>query len=295
MDNTQKIKVQILNAFVDNNKGGNPAGVVLNADTLSNKSKLEIAAKVGLSETAFVSNSTSADFKLDFFTPNRRIAHCGHATIATFSYLRQLNQIKSDNTSKETVDGNREIQLIGDLAYMEQLAPKYTDVSHREDIILESLGIKKSDLLPNAPIKLVNTGNSFILIPIKNTEVLKNIVPNHKLITEISNEFDLIGFYPFTTNVNDSEKDATTRMFGPRYDILEEAGTGMAAGPLAAYLYDILKINKNQYFIQQGAFMKTPSGSLIIVKLTTQNNKITKLMAGGKGALIKEMEIELFN
>jgi PhzF family phenazine biosynthesis protein len=88
------IQVQIVNAFTDNDLGGNPAGVVLDADELNAQQKISIAAKVGLSETAFVSSSNSAAYKLDFFTPTRQIAHCGHATIATFSYLRQLNRIK---------------------------------------------------------------------------------------------------------------------------------------------------------------------------------------------------------
>ena len=69
------VKVAILNAFVDSGKGGNPAGVVLNADALTDSQKLEIARKVGLSETAFVSSSDTADFKLDFFTPQKQIAH----------------------------------------------------------------------------------------------------------------------------------------------------------------------------------------------------------------------------
>ena len=72
MEGTRKVEVQILNAFVDNEKGGNPAGVVLNADNLSNEQKLKIAANIGLSETAFVSKSNMADFKLDFFTPPGR-------------------------------------------------------------------------------------------------------------------------------------------------------------------------------------------------------------------------------
>ncbi len=56
MDNSKKIEVQILNAFVDNSKGGNPAGVVLNADKLTNEQRLKkLQQKVGLSETAFVS------------------------------------------------------------------------------------------------------------------------------------------------------------------------------------------------------------------------------------------------
>lgn len=293
MEVKNKIQVQILNAFVDNDKGGNPAGVVLNADNLTDKQMLEIAGKVGLSETAFVSKSNQADFKLDFFTPNRRIAHCGHATVATFSYLKQLGLVKNDNTSKETVDGNRDIKLIGDLAFMEQLEPKYVDVSHRKNEILKSLNIEEKDLLPNAEIQLVNTGNSFILIPVKSTEILENIIPNNEMIIELSDEFDLIGFYPFTTNIQNKNRDASTRMFGPRYEIWEEAGTGMAAGPLACYLYDKMNIKKERFLIQQGKFMKEPSPSLIIVDLKIKNNKILGLMAGGKGMVQKQFNIEI--
>ncbi|MGB6154135.1 MAG: PhzF family phenazine biosynthesis protein [Pricia sp.] len=293
MDKSKTITVQILNAFVDEGQGGNPAGVVLNADTLSNSNKLEIAKKVGLSETAFVSKSKTADFKLDFFTPNRQIAHCGHATIATFSYLRQVDAVENDSTSKETIEGNRKIQMVGDLAFMEQLAPKYTDVSYNEDAILKSLGLNRTDLISNAPIQLVNTGNSFILVPVKNRGILKTILPDFNLIEQLSEELDLIGYYVFTTDTNNAERDVTSRMFGPRYGILEEAGTGMAAGPLACYLYDILKIQKQKYSIQQGEYMEQPSPSHILVDLNIKDKKIQGLMAGGKGLLKSTMEIEI--
>lgn len=290
MDNSKVITVQILTAFAENGIGGNPAGVVLNADGLSDKDKLKISNKVGLSETAFVSKSETEDFKLDFFTPSKQIAHCGHATVATFSYLKQIGALKNDRSSKETIDGKRKIEIIGDLAFMEQLAPNYVDVSHKENEILTSLGLKKTDLKTNAPIRLVNTGNSYIIIPVKDKEILKNIIPDHDLIHEISDEFDLIGYYVFTT---DTEYDATSRMFGPRYGILEESGTGMAAGPLGCYLYDILNIKKSSFNIQQGKYMAEPSPSLIVVNLRTEKGKIQDLMAGGKGVLIRQMEIAL--
>ncbi len=286
-----KINVQILNAFAENGKGGNPAGVVLNADKLTNKNKLEIAKQVGLSETAFVSESKTEDFKLDFFTPTKQIAHCGHATIATFSYLKQIGILKKNSSSKETIDGKRKIEMIKDLAFMEQLKPSYTNVNNKKDLILKSLGIKQEELLSNAPIELVNTGNSFILIPVKNETILKNVTPDFKLINDISETFNLIGYYVFTTNTNDSKYDATARMFGPRYGIQEEAGTGMAAGPLGGYLYDILNIKKNSFNIQQGKFMKIPSPSLIIVNLEIEKENIKAIMAGGKGILDKKIEV----
>ncbi len=288
-----QIKVAILSAFIHHNKGGNPAGVVLDADHLTSSEKLKIACKVGLSETAFVSKSTIADFKLEFFTPNRQIAHCGHATIATFSFLKQLKKIDQAVSSKETVDGVRKIILDQDLAFMEQTAPTYMDVDDYLESILKSLNIEEADLLDNAPIRLVNTGNSFLLIPVRSTEVLKNIKPDHELIKQISDAFDLIGFYPFSIGKQDDPYDAYARMFGPRYGIDEEAGTGMAAGPLACYFFDHLKIKRERYRFIQGKHMTPSSPSLILVDLLLEQGKISGLMAGGKGKQSSSMTITL--
>jgi PhzF family phenazine biosynthesis protein len=104
---------------------------------------------------------------------------------------------------------------------------------------------------------------------------------------------DLVGYYVFTTATENSERDATSRMFAPRYGIQEEAGTGMAAGPLACYLYDQLGIRKEHFLIQQGAFMNPASTSLIMVELTVKNGLITKVMAGGKGIPNAKMIVEL--
>lgn len=64
-----KVTINVVNAFIDGAFGGNPAGVVLDADALTDQQRLTIAKTVGLSETAFVSASSVADFKLDFLPP----------------------------------------------------------------------------------------------------------------------------------------------------------------------------------------------------------------------------------
>src|SRR6478735_8406637 len=137
----KEVNVKTVYAFSINGTGGNPAGVVLDADHLSNEEKQRVAAKLGLSEVAFVSQSVDADFKLDFFTPNRQIAHCGHATIATFSYLKQLGRIKGDHSSKKTIEGNRDIYFKNGFAYMEQTSPSYVHVENDVTEILESLSL----------------------------------------------------------------------------------------------------------------------------------------------------------
>ena len=295
---TKTIQAQIVNGFVTGGIGGNPAGVVLDADELSENEMLSIAAKIGLSETAFVSSSDTEGFKLDFFTPNRRIAHCGHATIATFSYLAELGRISEGETSKETVDGPRKISIKNGAAYMEQLAPKYRMPADwaKDDVtmadFLQSLGITESDLDSSIDPILVNTGNSFIVVGVKDGASLRELKPDFDLISVISEKLDLIGYYVFTTDSNVTDKDATTRMFAPRYSIEEESATGMAAGPLACVLYDHLHIGKDTLLIEQGRFMEPASPSLITVELSVENDKIQNLMAGGHGKVSKSLSID---
>jgi len=288
----RNIEVAIVNAFIDGDQGGNAAGVVLNADDLSHEDKLSVAQQVGLSETAFVSASNISEFTLDFYTPTRQIAHCGHATIATFSYLSQQGLVGAGlgftgRSSKQTVDGPREIVIQKDQAYMEQSAPHYESVTDDEAAILCSLGLTTEQLI--APPALVNTGNSFIVVGVDSEVTLAAIQPHQDQISAISDKCDLIGFYVFTTDTKVGGRDAGARMFAPRYGIDEEAATGMAAGPLACFLRDRLGVDKETLVIEQGHLMTQPSPSVIAVNLVVKNNVIHSLMAGGSGKFTRQM------
>lgn len=286
-----QVEVNIVNAFTKDGLGGNPAGIVLNADDLDDTAMLEIAGQVGLSETAFVSRSESEGAKLDFFTPTRRIAHCGHATIAAFSLLRQKRRIGPGLTSKETVDGPRVIEIDGDAVFMEQSGPTYTPpykwASQGVDLsdVLSSVGLGMEQLNPDFSPQVVDTGNRFLLIGVASEEVLKSVQPDQERISDISEALDLIGYYLFVVSRDPTTVHATTRMFAPRFGIPEESATGMAAGPLACVLYDHMIVDGSRVLIEQGAFMTDPSPSLITVDLELQNGAIVGLMAGGQGTV----------
>lgn len=273
------INVNTVYAFSDAGTGGNPAGVVLEADKLSSEQKLSIAQQAGLSETAFVSHSNSADFKLDFFTPTRQIAHCGHATIATFNHLHAKGLVNEGASSKETIDGNRDIVIRDGCVFMQQLAPSYEDVSQYTDDISQSLNISPS-ILASDPIR-VSTGNGFLIVPLNTRDALANLTPNQSKIEDLSETLDLVGFYVFNSQASTGLRDASTRMFAPRFGIEEEAATGMAAGPLACYFHDICKIEKQKFLIEQGHFQPTPSPSIIEVNLIKKGRAIESLIAGG--------------
>lgn len=291
-----RVTVHIVNAFVKDGAGGNPAGVVLNADRLDEDAMQLIAAGTGLSETAFVSASSSAAFKLDFFTPTRRIAHCGHATIGTFSVLAARGLVGEGATSKETVDGPRDIEIVNGAAYMEQLAPKFYDpgewgdASVTADAVLKSLDLSSEHLVSGGAPVVVDTGNRFMLIGVADRDRLAALDPDQAAVEAISEALDLIGYYVFTP-MADSSVAATTRMFAPRYGIAEESATGMAAGPLACLLFTRFGMTGTSLDIEQGALMKPESPSLLNVKRTVAGGAITGLMVGGYGQVMEDRQV----
>jgi PhzF family phenazine biosynthesis protein len=71
-------------AFSDDPAGGNPAGVVLDASGLSEAEMQAIAADVGYSETAFLTEDRGAGvYRVRYFSPLAEVPFCGHATVAT--------------------------------------------------------------------------------------------------------------------------------------------------------------------------------------------------------------------
>ena len=72
------------------------------------------------------------------------------------------------------------------MAFMEQKAPQQLNIKNERDAILESLRLNEDEMLTNASISVVNTGNSFVIVPVKGAEIIKHIQPDFDLIFEIS-------------------------------------------------------------------------------------------------------------
>lgn len=290
------VDVQVINGFVDDGKGGNPAGVVYAADDFSEAQMQAIAQQAGYSETVFVSASKVADFRFDFFTPTRRIAHCGHATIAAFAYMAEVGRIGAGRTSKETVDGPREVVIEDGMAFMEQTAPAYTapgDGWSQSDA-LAAAGVTDADLERGYGPMVINTGNSFLVIPVKDTATLRSIKPDMDRMTAMSEALGLIGFYVFSEDTIVPGRHASARMFAPAYGIPEESATGMAAGPLACYLHDVMGVEDETLLIEQGHFMAEPAPSILTARLNVDNaGAITGLMVGGRGKSMDTIRVPL--
>ena len=288
-----KVQTYILNSFGKSVDGGNPAGVVLEADNLSEKEMKKIASIIGFSETAFVMKSKMADVKVRFFTPIEEVDICGHATIATFSLLANKGIIESGEYTQETKAGILKVNVNEDLSIMmNQNKPIYGEVLDRE-LIAETLNISTESFMENLPIQIVSTGLKDIIIPVKSIEILNNIKPNFDAISKVSEKYNVVGYHIFTLETIENSV-AQCRNLAPLYGIDEESATGTSNGALACYLFKYGKVSSCKQInmtMEQGYSMNKPSK--INVELKVKNNEVIDIKVGGSAFNLKEMEIEI--
>jgi len=288
-----EIEVYTLDVFAKGTNGGNPAGVVLDANFLSKDDMQKIAKKVGLSETAFVQNSDSADYKVTFFTPDKEVDLCGHATVAVFYLLTNKEIIQTGEYTQETKAGILKVECRDDgYIYMDQCNPEFYEKLDKKEIA-ETLNIDIDDIMDDLPIQIVSTGLKDILIPIKSLETLYKIEPNFDKISRVSKKYDVTGYHLFTLETK-FDSIAHCRNFAPLYGIPEEAATGTSNGALSCYLYKykiILEKDIKKLVFEQGYSMEKPSN--ILIDLIIYDNKILEVKVGGAALNIQKKKIKL--
>lgn len=279
-----------INAFAKTMEGGNPAGVVTNADCLSEKDMKKIASIIGFSETGFVMKSDVADFKLRFFTPTEEIDLCGHATIGAFSVLLSEGHIKPGNYTQETKAGILNVEVNQDLTIMmNQTTPNFYEILDKEEIA-DSLNITVKEMNEELPIQIVSTGLRDIIVPIRNINVMNAINPDFSKVASISKKYNAIGYHMFTLD-SLYHSNAYCRNLAPLYGIREESATGTSNGALACYLFKNSKIKSEavkSIIFEQGYTMEMPSE--IFVSLSLNNNEINEVKVGGRALNLLSIE-----
>lgn len=279
---------EVVAAFVDERDGGNLAGVVLDRTDLNEAQMQSIAAQLGFSETAFLTERGDG-FRFDVFTPKMRVPDCGHATVAAFNVLARRGRFIT-STTKHTIAGARTIRLDDDGCVSMQQPPASYAPGPDPRTIAASLGLSEATAFVFPPT-IASNDVAFLLVPLPHTGMLAAAVPNMRAIEAISQTADVLGYYVFAPSA-DSAFDASARMFAPRAGILEESATGLAAGLLACFLYDRAGRSADRFTFDQGSFMRPASPSRLHVILTLENGRIAAVWVGGQARTRKTTMIE---
>lgn len=275
--------VHIVNAFTANGSGGNPAGIVLDADNLSTQEMQAITVQLGLSDMAFVCKSEQATYKVRFFTVAREIDLCGHATIATWSLLHAQGLAAGDYT-QETGAGLLSVTIADNgLVFMEQAKATFYDKIPVADIA-PLLGVSVNDFHVTLKPQIVSTGIHDLFVPVASKSVLARLRADLPAITRFSEKHQVSALHVFSLLNSRDDSLAATRNFAPVDGIDEEAATGTSNGAFLCYLKKYGQLpDQDVYRIEQGETM----GSLSYIYGKFVDDAV---WIGGRATVIREQD-----
>lgn len=229
----------VVDAFTSSLFGGNQAGVVLldegtpfPQDTLMQA----IAGELKHSETAYIRRLSPDRFHIRYFTPAGEVDLCGHATIASFALLRELEIIGDGLYQLVTAAGEQSVRIENGAVFL-TISPtsvlrELTDAQCTE--LLSAYGLTSEQGWPGLPAALVNSGLTDIMLPVRDRDVLMSAVQNEAAVTELSRRYDVVGVHMFCPGQGDVA--AYCSNFAPLWAIPEECATGTSNAGLTRYL-----------------------------------------------------------
>lgn len=241
----QTLSIKLVDAFTATPLTGNPAGVVLEADGLSDEQMQGIAREMAVPETAFILQPTSrgADLRIRWFTPRNEVPLCGHATIASFHALaeegmRGMGEPGSYTFGVETLSGILPVTVEkltgGSRIRLGLPVPEFVYAEQLEREVMHLLGISVHELEPHLPI----VAASYLYVPVRQLASVHGLSPKPGDVASFLSANNLGGLCVFTRETVDPGSAVHSRFFAPNQGIDEDPVTGTANGPLGAYMVE---------------------------------------------------------
>lgn len=298
----KRITYQI-DSFTKERFKGNPAGVVLNADGLSEDQMQLIARELNNSETAFLfsSNESNCDGEIRYFTPTKEVPICGHATIAAMYAKALEDNLDSCILNYKTQIGILPFEVIkenGDyqVAMTQgkfELSPTFDSNTTKK--LITALGLKKSDLDDRCPIQIASTGHSKVMIGIKSRKKLNDLHPKFTDLATLSNLIKCNGYFVFTFDSDHESILTYGRMFAPAIGISEDPVTGNANGPLGGYLIQnrLVEFKNNLFEFSGRQGEQINRLGVVKVKVKIDKDVPSLIQITGDATVVFKTEIEL--
>lgn len=243
-------------------RGGNPAGVVLDADGLDDAAMQGIAADLGYSETAFLfpRDNEPNVYDVRYFAPRQEVPFCGHATIASGVALVERHPAAElvFHTPAGLVTVNTKRTDGGLVAELTSVSPRVRAASDAlVDAVLDALRWRRDDLDPDYPIRLANAGSEHLVLVTRTRERLADLDYDFEALAGLMREHALITVLLVWP---EGRKLFHARNPFAGSGVVEDPATGAAAAAFGGYLRELHKIGATAGFtIRQGVEMGRPS------------------------------------
>lgn len=236
-NNTTTVPFYQVDAFTSQPFGGNPAGVCVLDEWLSDETLQAIAAENNLSETAFFVPLEDG-YHLRWCTPAVEVDLCGHATLAASWVLFNKLGYSGESIRFHTRSGLLVVSRNGD-EYGMNFPAKIAEPIETPAGLLEALGIQRG------------------VTGVWKSEDLIVLVDDKTIIDELSPDFSKLNEFKtrgVIVTAAAQDFDFASRWFGPQVGVNEDPVTGSAHTWLAPFWAE--RLGKNELTAQQGGARK---------------------------------------
>ena len=245
-------------AFTAEGRGGNPAGVVLDARGMDEAAMQDIAARLGYSETAFLMpRDEPGTFDIRYFSPLAEVSFCGHATIATA--VAHAERHGPGERLLHTRAGPVRVAVdAANIATLTSVEPRVMPLDDGDlGALLAALRWRREDLDPALPPAVAYAGASHAVIA----------AATRARLAQLDYDFDALrdillarGWITVALVWREGPESFHARNPFPTGGVVEDPATGAAAAAFGAYLAWQGALPAGRSFtIRQGEDMGRPS------------------------------------
>ena len=234
-----------IDAFATATSEGNPAGAVyLNAPgEMTAEEMLRIARELKgfVSEVGYLWKIEDGTYGLKYYSSEREVAFCGHATIAVTYDLIGSDPALLGRKSIRIVNNmgtlTVENRIEGENAvFVAAPEPVFADVRIDGNGFAGAAGIDPGELDRDRPVSVVNAGLQTLIVPIRRLDAVLGMSPRLeelKFYCE-AHSVDIVTVYSRETA--DGANAFRTRVFAPTFGYLEDPATGSGNAAFGGYL-----------------------------------------------------------
>nr|WP_320000013.1 PhzF family phenazine biosynthesis protein [uncultured Draconibacterium sp.] len=271
-----------IDAFATDKSDGNPAGYIIldRLADISESEMLRIAKELKgfVNEVGYVAKTGKNEFDLRYYSSEREVDFCGHATIAILYDL-----IKTDdsliniptltiNTNKGTLSVENRFRE-SDSVFIMSPKPEIKDAPITIKELANKLRIDKDKINSDFPISVINAGLSTLIVPITDLDSILSISPDLDKLKDycINQGIDIIEV--FTSNVRDKSNDYRTRVFAPTFGYMEDPATGSGNSAFGYYLINNDMWTTESLIIEQNGLIDDYNIVRLQKKIDENNNQ----------------------
>ena len=291
----KKFKFKKIDAFAAGSSVGNPAAAVYldSFGDITEQEMLRVARELKgfVCEVGYIAETGPNRYKLRYFSSEKEVEFCGHATIAIMYDLlknasgRSGHQQVFIETNKGVLDVENRLAE-EESVFITAPVPAYSELGIEMDEIISALSIGGEAINRNAPTGIVNAGNETLCVPIRSLDEIVAMSPDYETLRAFCKKHNLDVITVFSPDVSDKARACRTRVFAAPFGYLEDPATGSGNAALGYHLLKHGLWRGEGIILEQNNDKKNPN----IIRMATKTDADGTLRVIFGGAAITRIE-----